>query len=387
MMNAAKKKLKVGFVFDDTLDSYDGVAQQVKIFGAWLTAEGHEVRYLVGQTRMPEWAGGKVYSLARNQRVTFNGNVARIPLPANKKRIQEVLEDEQFDVLHVQVPYSPFLAQRIINAADKKVAIVGTFHVAPGGILSSWGGHGLRLMYGRSLKKFDQIVSVSTAAAQYAKDAFGLQTEVLPNVIEVEKFQQANKRINIKRSNKILFFGRLVKRKGAKEMIKAFSVLHKYDTSAKLIVAGDGPERKSLEDLANDLKLQDHVKFLGFVEEKDKAKLMNSAYIACFPSTGGESFGIVLLEAIAAGAQVVIGGDNPGYKTVLGERPQLLFDPKNPLTFAGKLSELLDNKEIAKDLHAWEQEEVKKYDVNIVGPELQKIYQSAIAKRTAKRHN
>jgi phosphatidylinositol alpha-mannosyltransferase len=381
------KSLKVGFVFDDTLDSYDGVAQYVKTFGAWLSAQGHEVRYLVGQTRMPEWSGGKVYSLAKNQRVSFNGNVARIPLPANKKHINQVLKEENFDILHVQVPYSPFLAQKIINSANTNVAIIGTFHVAPGGILSFWGGYGLRIMYGKSLKRFDQIVSVSPAAAKYASSAFGLKTEVLPNVIDVKRFAGSNKKINFKSTRKILFFGRLVKRKGAKEMIDAFSVLHKYDRSVKLEVAGDGPEKESLQARVRNLKLDDAVKFLGFIEEEDKAKLMRSADIVCFPSLYGESFGIVLLEAMAAGAGVVIGGDNPGYRTVLGERPQLLFNPKSALSFAGKLSELLDNKELVNELHAWQQAEVKKYDIEVLGPKLQKIYQSAIAKHTAKGHN
>jgi phosphatidylinositol alpha-mannosyltransferase len=379
--------LKIGFVFDDTLDSFDGVSQYVKTLGAWLSGQGHEVRYLVGQTRMPEWAGGKVYSLAKNRRVSFNGNQARIPLPANKNRIKQVLADEQFDVLHVQVPYSPFLAQKIINAAGKEVAVVGTFHVAPGNFLSAWGGYGLRLMYSRSLKRFDQIVSVSPAAAQYANSAFGLRTDIVPNVLDVQKFAKASKKIKFRKSRNILFFGRLVKRKGAKEMIKAFSVLHKYDKVAKLTIAGDGPERKNLEELVENLELQDSAKFLGFIEEADKAKLMAGADIVCFPSLYGESFGIVLLEAMAAGAGVVIGGNNPGYKTVLGERTQLLFDPTNALAFAGKLSELLENEEIAKELHAWQQVEVQKYDVNVVGPRITEIYQTAISKDRSKRHN
>jgi phosphatidylinositol alpha-mannosyltransferase len=135
------------------------------------------------------------------------------------------------------------------------------------------------------------------------------------------------------------------------------------------------------------LQLQDKIKFLGFIEEEDKADLLASADIVCFPSLGGESFGIVLLEAMAAGAGVVIGGDNVGYRTVLGKRPDLLFNPKNPLELAGKLSGLFENKEIVKELHAWQQLEVKKYDVNVVGPRLLNIYASAIANRTLKRDN
>lgn len=379
---AKSKPLKIGFVFDDTLDSFDGVAQYVKTMGAWLARQGHEVRYLVGETKMLEWSGGRVYSLSKNQKVTFNGNQARIPLPASKKRIRKVLNDEKFDVLHVQVPYSPFMAQKVINAAGKNTAIIGTFHVAPANVLASLGGRVLRWMYLKSLNRFAQIVSVSPVAKQYAKEAFGIDSQILPNVIEYQKFATARKPFKFRKTQSILFFGRLVKRKGARELIKAFSVLYQYDKKTKLMIAGTGPQRPDLEKLVRQLGLQDATTFLGFIEEADKPALLAGGDIVCFPSLYGESFGIVLLEAMAAGGGVVIGGDNPGYRSVLGEREQLLFDPTNSLAFAGKLSELLDNKQITKELHAWQQKEVKKYDVEAVGPKLLQIYNSAIAKTT-----
>jgi phosphatidylinositol alpha-mannosyltransferase len=382
---AKSKKLKIGFVFDDTLDSYDGVAQYVKNIGSWLSAQGHEVRYLVGETKMLEWSGGKVYSMSKNQKVTFNGNRLSMPLPTSTKKIKKVLEMESFDVLHIQVPYSPFMAQKIINNASSKTAIVGTFHVAPLGFLSEWGSRGLRILYGKSIKRFDKLVSVSQPAADFAARAYGIESSLLPNVVEYDKFASAKKRR--RGMNSILFFGRLVKRKGAKELIEAFSILHQYNKKVKLIIAGDGVERKALQERVTQLGLNDSVQFQGFIEEADKPKLLSSAEIVCYPSTGGESFGIVLLEAMAAGAGVVIGGNNPGYSSVLGARAQLLFDPKNPLAFAGKLSELLDNKELRKELHAWQQEEVKKYDVNNVGKELLGIYERAIDNRNKRRHN
>jgi phosphatidylinositol alpha-mannosyltransferase len=379
------KKIKIGFVFDDTLDSYDGVAQQVKILGAWLSSQGHEVRYLVGETKTVNWAGGRVYSLSKNQKVSFNGNKLSMPLPASAKKIKEILTKEKFDILHVQVPYSPFMAQKIIKFAEPRTAVIGTFHIAPHSWMSEWGSRGLRLLYGKSLKRFDCMLSVSQPAADFAKRAYGIKSQILPNAINYDKFALA--RTSKKNANTILFFGRLVKRKGAKELIDAFSILHQYNQSAKLVIAGAGIERKALEERVANLSLQDSVSFLGFIEEADKPKLLAKAEIACYPSTGGESFGIVLTEAMAAGAGVVIGGNNPGYASVLGERPQLLFDPKNPQSFAGKLSELLDNKQIRSELHEWQQQEVKKYDVEIIGPKLEKIYRELIANRAHKRHN
>jgi phosphatidylinositol alpha-mannosyltransferase len=90
---------------------------------------------------------------------------------------------------------------------------------------------------------------------------------------------------------------------------------------------------------------------------------------------------------MASGAGIVIGGDNAGYRSVLGKQSQLLFDPKNSAALAAKLSELLKNKEMVMRLHTWQQKEVEKYDVSAVGPKLVKIYEAAIAKRAAKRDN
>jgi phosphatidylinositol alpha-mannosyltransferase len=378
--------MKIGFVFDDTLDSYDGVAQNVKLFGQWMQAQGHEVRYLVGETKMLEWADGRVYSLSKNQKVAFNGNVARVPLPANKKRIQQVLETENFDILHVQMPHSPFMAQKVVNAASDKVAVIGTFHVAPSGMLSKVGGRLLRLMYLNGLNRFDALLSVSDAAADYAKSAFGVKTSIMPNVIELAKFQVPNKKIKVDKDN-ILFLGRLVKRKGARQLIEAFYILSQYNPNATLSIGGDGPERTGLEELVKKYNLQSRVSFLGFIEEQEKANLLASSAIDCFPSLYGESFGISLLEGMAASPGAVIAGNNPGYKTILKKRPQMLVDPINSLAFAGKLSEILDNKQIREEINAWQREEVKKYDINAVGDKLLKVYKDAIAKRSKSGHN
>jgi phosphatidylinositol alpha-mannosyltransferase len=137
---------------------------------------------------------------------------------------------------------------------------------------------------------------------------------------------------------------------------------------------------QELKELCDKYGISEKVEFLGFVEESEKANLLASAEIACYPSLGGESFGIVLIEAMAAGAGVVIGGDNIGYKSVLGKKPQLLFNPKNALGFAGKLSELREDQKLRDELHAWQQNEVEQYDVNIVGSKLINIYNDVIAK-------
>lgn len=379
------KKLKIGFVFDDSLDTTDGVAQYVKVVGKWLGEQGHEVSYLVGETKLRQWHGGPVYSLADNISVNFNGNRLSIPLPANNKDIRKVLNAHDFDVLHVQAPYSPFMAQRVISNAAPSTAIIGSFHVFPAGFLARQGSRLLRVLYLGGLKKFDKLLAVSPAAQSYARDIFKVKTEVSPNVVELKRFRAGSRQAP--KQGRIVFLGRLVERKGARQLIEAFALADSISAGLNLKIAGDGPQRGELEALTRKLGLEDKIEFLGFIDEADKPKLLASAQVACFPALYGESFGIVLIEAMAAGAGVVMGGGNPGYRTVLGARQELLIDPNDKEAFAQRLVTFIDDKKIASELHEWQSEEVKRYDVENVGRQLEDIYVRAIALKHKTSHN
>ncbi|HVS79031.1 MAG TPA: glycosyltransferase family 4 protein [Candidatus Saccharimonadales bacterium] len=382
-MSRKPKKLSVGFLFDDTLDSNDGVAQYVKTLGAWLNGQGHKVSYMVGETQLKEWAGGRVYSLAKNQTVYFNGNKLSIPLPASRQRITELINSEKFDVLHVMMPHSPQLSQKIIKAAPSEMAVVGTFHIFPSGWLSVAGSRILRRWLRPSLRRIGAVVSVSSAAASFAQKAYGLKTAVIPNPVNISKYRSKSPN----QENEIVFLGRLVKRKGAGQLIDAFALLKNSSPAARLTVAGDGPDRSKLEKKVARLGLSDSVRFLGFVDEKDKPALLAGAAIACFPSLYGEAFGIVLIEAMAAGSGVVLGGDNPGYRSVLGEQPETLVDPRDTVAFAARLHRLLSNKALAARLHTWQNQRVKQYDVDVVGRQILELYTQQIARRTKTSNN
>lgn len=380
------RSLNVGLVFDDSLDTNDGVAQYVKLLGGWLSRRGHRVSYLVGQSNTRTWSGGRVYSLSRNLRVRFNGNRLSTPLPARRVAVKRLLKEQDFDVLHVMVPYSPFMAQVVINRVGPRTVVVGTFHIFPSGRLASLGARLLRLMYGHSLKKFAAIISVSAAAADFARSAFKIYSQVVPNPVDTTKLINAQP-ASRHQSHKIVFLGRLVERKGCHYLLKAFARLAKDVPGARLVIAGDGPQRPKLQRYVQRLNIVDKVEFLGFVKETDKPALLASADIACFPSLYGESFGIVLVEAMAAGAGVVLGGDNPGYRSVLGDQPKLLVDPKDTATFAERLSELLFDKKLKKSLNDWQRQQVKRYDINIIGQQIEKIYYDSIARLDKKVDN
>ncbi len=377
------KKLKIGLVFDDTLDSSDGVAQYVKTLGAWLAAQGHEVSYLVGETKLTEWSGGKVYSLAKNFKVRFNGNRLSIPGPARRWQIKQILASENFDVLHVQVPYSPLLAAQVINMAPAGTKVVGTFHIFPAGRLSRVGSRLLRLSLARSIRRFDEMLAVSLAAAEFAKQAYRLDTRVVPNAVDVARFSKPKKTAQ----KDIVFLGRLVERKGCFELLKAFNLLAQKMPEVNLKIAGVGAQEASFINYTRKNHLDKKVQFLGFVTEEEKARLLSSAAIACFPSLYGESFGIVLIEAMAAGAGVVLGGDNPGYRSVLGEQEKLLINPKDSKAFAARLEELLTDKKIVQSLHAWQLKAVRQYDVNVVGRQVLDAYLSVIDIKNKNEHN
>lgn len=373
--------MRVGFLYDDSLDRTDGVSHQVKTLGKWLSEQGHEVCYLVGETKMSTWNGGKVYSLSKNKAVKFNGNKLATPIPASAKNIKDVLKKENLDVVHVQMPYSPFMAQKVINRLPSSVGVAGTFHILPANSLTSVGTRLLRLVYGKSLRRIDKLLAVSPAAAVFARTSLGAEFAVLPNAIDISQFQIKN---SMHQPNHIVFLGRLVPRKGCLELLRAFRLLKERLPAVTLIIAGDGPLRGQLEKFVSDNNLQDCVKFLGLIDEKDKPKLLSTAAIACFPSLGGESFGIVLIEAMAAGSGVVVGGNNPGYVSVLGENSQVLVDPHSSSEFASRLDKILIEQNLATRLHERQQEQVKQYDVSVVGKQLVEIYRQAIASRRQK---
>lgn len=380
------EKLSVGLVFDDTLDSNDGVSQQVKRLGEYLVANGHKVVYLCGETKIKEYAGGKVYSLAKNLSVKFNGNRLTMPIYSSRRVIKNVLKTEALDIVYVTVPYSPFLGQRIIAAADRSgVAVVGAFHILPSGWVSSLGARLLGLVQFFSLKRFGAFTSTSKSAAKFAQKTMRIRSSVVPNMVDIKYFEPGRRVGN--EPGRIVFLGRLVKRKGCAELIDAFSVLAKSRQDAQLIIAGDGPERQKLETQVHRLGLGDKVKFLGYIDEQDKPQVLGSAEIACFPSLYGESFGVVLIEAMAAGAGVVLAGDNPGYRCVMEEQPQLLVNPADKEELASRLERLLGNEALRADLHKWQLQSVQQYDTGVVGEQILKLCRQAIAINKQNRHN
>ncbi len=378
--------MKIGFVLDDSLDKTDGVQQYVLTLGEWFSAQGHEVHYLVGDSRRRDIKN--IHSLARNLRVQFNQNRMSTPLPVSRRKVKALLDKEQFDVLHVQMPYSPFLAARVILSASPSTAVIGTFHILPFSKIESMATKLLAHWLWRSRRRFDQVFSVSRPAADFAKSHFGVTSQVLPNAVDVSKFKTvktfkkyADGKINI------VYLGRLVERKGCMHLLKALALLNKNQSllNVRVIIAGKGPLLEELKSFASKHQLSKVVDFTGFVSEEEKPRLLASANIAVMPSTGGESFGIVLVEAMAAGSEVVLAGDNMGYRTVMDGREKQLIDPKNTQQFAERLSHFISSAAVRHQAKKWQLERIKDFDVSLIGERLLKNYTKVLRNKSSVR--
>jgi phosphatidyl-myo-inositol alpha-mannosyltransferase len=374
--------VKIGFVLDDTLDKPDGVQQYVLTLGRWLSQRGHTVVYLAGETKHNKNKG--ILSLARNISVRFNKNRLSVPLPVAKKKIKKVLKNECFDVLHVQMPYSPFFAARIIDLAPANTAVVGTFHILPYSWLEKFASKALALATKRSLQRIDAGISVSAPAANFAEEVFNFHTSVVPNTVDLSSFiRKPEKQIKNKQIT-VVYLGRLVERKGIRQLLKAvnYNASLFREKKATFIVCGGGPLDKEIKRFIKNNKLEDLVYLKGFIGEKEKYDYLSKADVAVFPSISGESFGIVLIEAMMAGSRVILGGNNPGYSSVLNKTPEALFDPCDIKQFSELLVRSISDQDFNTRINNKQQSVVNNFDVNVVGQKILGIYKTAIAKRS-----
>ena len=377
----SKPKLKIGLVLDESLDPPDGVQQYVLRVGEWLSAQGHSVYYLVGETKRRDQQ--YIYSLTRNIKVAYNGNRLSIPLPVLTSKIQQLLNELQLDIIHVQAPYSPFLAGKIIRCASVTTAVVGTFHILPYNRLAIAGSKLLAAINHRTARRFDAMMAVSEPAAEFARQVFGLTSTVVPNPFDFQKFHNDKKARVPTGTTDIVFLGRLVERKGGLLLLKAINAIvqkHLTEVPFRVTIAGKGPDNDKMQAFIGRNNLGAVVTMPGFIAEEDKPTLLASADVAVFPSISGESFGISLLEAMAAARGVVLAGNNPGYAAVMENKEQLI-QPQDVTQFSQTVAEWLNHPAARAQAAARQKEYVQQFDIAEVGPQILAIYSKALQTR------
>jgi phosphatidylinositol alpha-mannosyltransferase len=287
--------------------------------------------------------------------------------------IDEVLEREQFDVLNFHEPWVPVLSRQIL--ARSKAVNIATFHAKLPETLMSRTVAKVVTPYTKSaLKYLHTLTAVSEAAAEYVSSLTDEPITIIPDGIDLKHYHPARQPSKPDPQLKtILYVGRLERRKGAKYLLQAYEQLVKTESDVRLIIAGDGPDREKLEELVASLSLP-NVEFLGFVSEAVKLELLQTSDLFCSPALYGESFGIVLLEAMACGL-VTVAGDNSGYASVMQEMGALsLVNPREIDEFARRLKLLLNEETLRADWKKWAKQYVKQFDYPAIVKRYEDLY-------------
>lgn len=286
-----------------SLAVWGGVQAQVLGLSRALRAKGLDTQVLAPCDGPPPepW----VTPLGNSMPYAQNGSLAPLaPDPAAQLRVLGVIWDERFDLLHLHEPLAP--GPTLTATVVKPVPLVGTFHAAGEIAIYRWGRPVLR----RIVTRLDVRVAVSPEAAGMARRHLGGSYEILFNGIEVDRYAGAEPLPTD--GPTVLFLGRHEPRKGLSVLLAAARLL---PADVRLWIAGSGPET---DELKARYRHDERIEWLGPLSENDKHRRLRSADALCVPSLGGESFGLVLLEGMAAGTPVVA-SDLPAYRVVAGD--------------------------------------------------------------------
>lgn len=369
--------LRIGLAIDDGLDRPDGVQQIILTLGRRLTTLGHEVHYLTSATERTDLP--YLHVLSRTVAVKFNGNRLGTPLPLRRRTARALLNRLDLDVLHVAMPYSPFLAGQLVSAAGPRTAVVGQFMIYPQDSLTRWGIRALGTLERSRLRRFDALSALSEAAQESAEGAYRRPVPVIGAPVELpDPVTVAAAAVP-----RLVFLGRLVERKGPRELIAAAGALHRADPGRRwtLTLAGRGPLLDELRAAAERERIADRVDFPGFVAEEDKSALLAGADLVVLPSLGGESFGISVVEAQATATGVVIAGDNPGYRTTMAGLEAQLVDPRDTAAFARLLGRWLDDPAGRSAVVSAQRAAAQRFEAGAITERTLRWYEGAMAAR------
>ncbi|MBI4498117.1 MAG: glycosyltransferase family 4 protein [Chloroflexi bacterium] len=290
-----------------------GVTAHIVRLREEFTRLGHHVRIIAPSSRPEDPPDSGVIVCGRPWAIPANGSVARIAISLRlSSQVKAILQREAFDVVHLHEPLVPTLAITVLRFSQS--VNVGTFHAHSDRSLAYF--YGKRILK-RWFRKLDGKIAVSRPAMEFVSQYFPGYYNIIPNGVNVERFGPQVEPFPPEPGYDftILFVGRLEHRKGLKYLIRAFAGVKRQFPRARLVVVGDGALRAEYERAIALSGLRDVV-FTGYVPDADLPRYYRSADVFCAPATGGESQGVVLLEAMASGMPIVASAIE-GYASVL----------------------------------------------------------------------
>jgi len=376
--------MKIGLVCPYNLFKGGGVQECVMALQDELQARGHTVKIITSQPRS--------HSGVVEDHVILVGGLtdwhspfhttSQVSASIDIEALDAMLEEEDFDIIHYHEPWVPILSRQILGRST--AVNIATFHAKLPETVMTRTIERVITPYTRPILKYiDYFTAVSPAATEYLLGmAPKAKVQIIPNGINLKKYS-TDKAKAVGKNKTILFVGRLEKRKGVRQLLEAFQELKKTEPYARLVIVGEGPERERLEEWVQENRVS-FVTFKGYVSDKEKNALFKKADLFCSPALFGESFGIVLLEAMAMN-KVIVAGDNPGYTSVLKDRGQLsLVNPKDTVDFARRLKLLLNDEALRALWRQWAKDYVQQYDYTKVVDQYEALYKKAL--RHHKKH-
>lgn len=374
--------MKIGLVSPYDFASPGGVNDHVRHLARQLSDSGHQTRIFAPSSRADVgFDSARFYRIGTPIAIRANDSVARITLSFHlANRVAAIIEEERFDILHFHEPLMPALPMTMLRMSP--TANVGTFHAFARSNVGYFYGRPLLEPY---IQHLYGAIAVSEPARAFVTRYFPqIRARVIPNGVDTTAYRRGVTPIRHLRDDfvNILFVGRLEKRKGLGDLLRAYRFMQSRVPQTRLIIVGDGPLRGRVESYVSRHRLP-NVVIAGFVPDSVKPRYYTSADIFCAPATGAESFGVVLLEALATGLPVVA-TEVPGYMSVLEPgKDSLTVEPKNWRELGASLVVLARDAELRRRLGDYALQKAQRYSWQTVASEVLEVYHDAIEKFAA----
>jgi phosphatidylinositol alpha-mannosyltransferase len=368
------KKIRIGMVCPYGWDTPGGVQSHMRDLAEYLIGEGHFVSVLAPISDDTIELEDYVVNAGKPISIPVNGSVARVLFgPLASSRAKQWIASGDFDLMHLHEPAIPSLSLLACSAAEGP--IVGTFHVSTP---KKKAIYAIGPILEPIVEKLTARIAVSELARSTLKDHFETDAVVIPNGIDGQKYANAQVSSEYSGPNTIGFMGRFEEpRKGLQVLIDSLAIVARFIPDVRYLIAGPGDSEEFMKKL--NLQLRSRITFLGRLSDKQKESFLKSVEIYVAPNTGGESFGIILTEALSAGT-AVIASDIPAFKAVLenGEVGDL-FKNEDSADLAKAIVGLLRDDDRRKKLASDGKLSAQKYDWQVVAEQIESVYEMAIA--------